>query len=201
MSDERHEPVADAELAAEAADLDAMLGRRGITLSDPAVWEAAPASVEDQIIDAIDVETGIRRPTRRRGLWLGVAAAAVAAAAAVTIVAGIALTSRPSADWEVALIPTDAAPEAAAVVYGWNEPAGTRLALDIDGLGDAPEGFIYELWFSREDRHISAGTFRGTDDLQMWVGIRRGEFPRVWITLEPLDNDPGPGRTVLDVEA
>jgi hypothetical protein len=107
----------------------------------------------------------------------------------------------PAAVWSVDLAATDAAPAATATVLGWNGDAGTRLSVSVDGLEPAPEGFVYELWFSNKDRHISAGTFAEATELEMLVGIRRGDFPRIWITLEPLDADPGPGLTVLDTEA
>ncbi len=106
-----------------------------------------------------------------------------------------------SPGWEVALEPTDLAPAASASVSGWNTDSGTRLAIEASGLDPAPAGFVYELWFSAEDQHVSAGTFAAVDDVTAWVGVRRGDFPRVWITLEALDGDPGPSRsTVLDTK-
>ena len=86
-----------------------------------------------------------------------------------------------------------------AVVEGWNEPGGTRVSLDIEGLPMAPEGSIYEFWFTRDDIHISAGTFVSPIDVQLWAGVTRREFPRLWITLEPIDNDESPsGINVMD---
>jgi hypothetical protein len=94
---------------------------------------------------------------------------------------------------------TEEAPLATAVVEGWNEPGGTRVSLDIEGLPMAPEGSIYEFWFTRDDIHISAGTFVSPIDVQLWAGVTRREFPRLWITLEPIDNDESPsGINVMD---
>ena len=94
---------------------------------------------------------------------------------------------------------TDLAPNAVATIDGWNEASGTRVRLNIDGLPAAPQGYFYELWFSEGPLHISAGSFRETDGVEMWAGVTRAEFPRLWITLEPIDEDEAPsGDTVLD---
>ena len=109
------------------------------------------------------------------------------------------LTGQGSPDWEVVLTSPDPASTAAAVALGWNEESGTRVHLDISGLDEAPDGFVYELWFSAGDVYVSAGTFRGTDGVQLRSGVRRGAYPRLWVTLEPLDGDPAPTAvSVLD---
>ena len=133
-----------------------------------------------------------------RGWWLasGIAAALVL----IVLVAAALSTADHGPDWEVALLPTDVAPQASARVLGWNTGGGTRLYVELEGLEPAPEGFVYQLWFTRDDQHISAGTFTGGEGIEMWVGVRRGDFPRLWITLEPLDSDPGPYQTVLDTK-
>jgi hypothetical protein len=59
------------------------------------------------------------------------------------------------------------------------------------------------MWLSAGARHISAGTFVEADhDLELWAGVSRRQYPRVWITLEPLDDDESlSGQTVLDTGA
>jgi hypothetical protein len=121
-----------------------------------------------------------------------------AAAALVVAVAWAGLQGQ-DPDWEVALPGTSEAPLAAGVVQGWNEPGGTRLVLDIEGLPPAPEGSVYEFWFSAGELHISAGTFKAPNEVELWVGVSRSEFPRLWITLEPLDDDESPsGVNLMD---
>ena len=200
MTDHDHNDVTDEELAKAHDDLAHILGAMGISLSDPALWAepSATASVPPPVANDSPHDAP---STRAR--WLIPAMAALAA-----LVVGVAIgwglgasRSEAPADWEVALVPTGEAPGASAVVHGWNTTGGTRLVVDVAGLEPAPDGFVYELWFSNRDRHISAGTFTDATDLEMLVGIRRGDFPRVWITLEPLDADPGPARTILDVES
>ncbi len=124
--------------------------------------------------------------------------AVAAAVVAVVAVGAIVATRQAAPDWEVALAGTDAAPGASAIARGWNEPSGTRMELDVSGLDPAPDGFVYELWLSEGPIHVSAGTFRSAEDVQLWVGVRRSDYPRVWITLEPIDDDPGPARNILD---
>jgi hypothetical protein len=182
----------DAELDAARYEVEQLLGGSGVDLSDPALWEAAP-----DLEDLIMAETSAPEHHRATPWWRLAAAASVVAVAAIGVVAFGALRSAP--DWSVALAATDLAPDAVATIDGWNEPSGTRVRLAVDGLPPAPEGFFYELWFSEGPTHISAGSFRETDGVEMWAGVTRAEFPRLWITLEPIDEDEAPsGDTVLD---
>jgi len=193
MTDERYDPVSDEELAVERVRLERLLSGMGVSLSEPSLWEE-PVPLTDPLAEIPPRDAGPRWPR----WWIG----AAAAVAAVVVAVGMSLAARePAADWEVALDATTDAPGASAVVQGWNSDGGTRLALSVTGLDPAPDGFVYELWFSNKDRHISAGTFAQAADIEMWVGIRRRDFPRVWITLEPLDADTSPAQTVLDTNA
>ena len=94
---------------------------------------------------------------------------------------------------------TDLAPAATSTVAGWNENTGTRLLVTIEGLDPAPEGYLYEFWLSDGPLHISAGSFTDSGEIDLWTGVRRGDFPRLWVTLEPIDEDESPSSlTVLD---
>jgi len=166
-------------------------------MDDPAFWEEPPADLEDRIVGLIAGPGNVVDLPERPRRWQ---MAVVGAAAAAAVLVGVFVAQRPaSPDWEVALPGTAEAPLAAGVVSGWNEPGGTRMALDIEGLPAAPEGFVYEFWLSAGDLHISAGTFKQTQGVELWVGVTRGEFPRLWITLEPIDEDESPsGVNVMD---
>jgi hypothetical protein len=165
-------------------------------LRDAAVWEEPPDTLGPQVISLI---TSSARPTvavqRRR--WV----VPMAAAAAITVIAlgiGLLFQNDPP-DWEIAMPGTSLAPEASSTVAGWNTPVGTRMVLDVRGLDPAPEGYVYELWLSRGAIHVSAGTFTDSGVVELGTGVARAEFPRLWVTLEPLDEDESPsGRTVLD---
>jgi hypothetical protein len=73
------------------------------------------------------------------------------------------------------------------------------MLLSVDCLKPAPPGFTYEMWLSDGPVHISAGTFRTGGEVKLWAGVPRSDFPRLWVTLEPLDEDSSPSvATVLD---
>ena len=58
---------------------------------------------------------------------------------------------------------------------------------------------VYELWLSQRPIHISAGTFTANVDVVLWSGVARREYPRLWTTLETIDEDESPSPiTVMD---
>ncbi len=129
---------------------------------------------------------------RRPNVWALLTVAAVAVVALV-VVANV----RGEPDWEVEVAAGPAAPEASAIASGWNTPAGTRIRLDMSNLGPAPEGFLYELWLSEGPIHISGGTFSDTTDVELFVGVARRDYPRIWVTLEPIDENESPSTEVV----
>lgn len=168
-------------------------------LMDPAIWEEPPPELENQVVALIVGNRG-RGPVRggRLERWVR----PLAAAAVVVVAVGLyGLLQTPSPDWEVAMPGTDLAPLAASTVAGWNTDAGTRMILAVEGLSPAPDGYVYEFWLSDGPLHISAGTFTADGEIELWSGVSRADFPRLWVTLEPLDDDESPsGQTVLDTE-
>lgn len=194
-----HDETNDIELERSAGGVADLIAHGGLHLDDDALWVHPDADLEASIMAAVSGGGGgggaVSIDSARRFRWLGPAVAAAAAALIVMVT----LNARSAPDWTVALGGTDAAPASSAVVSGWNEASGTRVELDITGLDPAPEGYVYELWFSAGEVHVSAGTFHGAGtDAVLWAGVARGDFPRVWITLEPLDDDPSPGLNILD---
>lgn len=171
------------------------LERRRAVLVDPATWEVPPRTLEDEVVASVG---GMRRTTGDAGgppRWIW----AVAAAAIVAIVAIAALVRSPAPDWEVTMPGTDLAPGAVSTVAGWQTGSGTRMVLTVEGLEPAPEGSVYELWLSGGGAHVSAGTFTGSGEIEVWAGVSRSQFPRLWVTIEPVDAEQGPsGATVLD---
>ena len=195
MSDHesRHIPT-DAEIGDARQSAEGYL--REISLDDPALWEEPSAGFESAVMEAIDPAIAPPELARSGRLWW-----LAGAAAAALIALGVYATRPAPADWEVALAPTDAAEGVAARVLGWNEASGTRMELIVEGLDPAPDGYVYELWLSDGPVHVSAGTFHNPTDVTLWAGVSRGDFPRLWITLEPLDDDPSPGLNLLDTGA
>lgn len=178
---------------AHRADLD--IGRAAML--DPAIWEEPAPSLEHQVVALISgspAPIGATLGSVRRWAWL-----AAVAAVAVIVLGVYGLVQTPSPDWEVTMPGTELAPGATSNVTGWNTASGTRMVLEIDGLDPAPEGYVYQLWLSRDSIHISAGTFVADGAIELSTGVARADFPRLWVTLEPVDDDESPsGHTVLD---
>jgi hypothetical protein len=125
-----------------------------------------------------------------------------ASAVVVAVIAGAGILGARRPDWTIEIEGTELAPAAVATASGWNAETGTRIVLDVEGLEPAPPGQHYELWLTRESVHVSAGTFTGPGRVEMWAGVRRSDYPRLWITLEPADQYTGPSnQTVLDTGA
>lgn len=169
-------------------------------LMDPAIWEEPSPELKDQVVALIAgnqdrTSAGLGRLER----WVR---PLVAAAVVVVVVGLYGVLRPPSPDWEVTMPGTDLAASAESTVTGWNTNSGTRMVLAVEGLAPAPDGFVYEFWLSDGPLHISAGTFAAGGEIELWSGVTRAEFPRLWVTLEPLDDDESPsGMTVLDTEA
>lgn len=171
-------------------------------LADPMLWEKPSADLGDRVVESV---MAVARPPAhpvagsRRVRLVSVAAAAVVTVASLGIWQVV--STRP--DWTLELIATAQAPDAAAAVEGWNAETGTRMEIRVDGLPPTGANAYYEVWMTAADgRHVSAGSFRSSGTITVWSGVRRSEFPRIWITLEPNDADPTPSRDVVfDVEA
>ena len=174
-----------------------MWTKLGSTLSSHSLWEEPPADLGDRILETVrgHSESGTAgrtvQPRRRRYTM----AAAVAMTAVLALAGSYVFTRTVSADWEVTLDATEEVPGASAVVQGWSTARGTRMVLEIAGIEDAPSGSYYEIWMTAPDgRHISAGTFSGSGRVTAFAGVRRADYPRIWITLESAGDDLGPSR-------
>jgi anti-sigma factor RsiW len=172
-----------------------MWARLSSTLASHSLWEEPPPDLSERILQAVRGQDE-RSPTdrkayskhRRTGLLAGVAVALL------IVLAGTFLATRSlSADWEIALAASEERPDGTAIVRGWSTSLGTRMVLDVSGIEDAPSGSYYEIWMTAPDgRHISAGTFSGPGRVTAFAGVRRADYPRIWITLETADDDLGP---------
>jgi len=162
------------------------------------MWAEPPAGLEDSIVAAIagakgpagdSVAGGGAIPERQ--LSSAVALMIGSVAAVLVLVVGVfAVLSRTSApDWEAVMAGDDTTTEATGVVAGWNTGSATRVVLEAADLGVAPDGFMYQLWFSQASGDVSAGTFTDPSYVELTVGVSRKEFPAVWIALQPIGSD------------
>ena len=165
-------------------------------------WDEPPRELEDAVVAAIGSEVGAlstaASPTRaeRRAVAVWSRSRMLAAAAAIAVVvAGVVVMTRGSTDGVAfALAGTDAQPEASAEVLVSATPGGLKILLETDGLPGAPEGYMYEAWVGDGTIAVSCGTFhlRGGDSrIELWAGVTGARFHRLWVTLEPIDDDAG----------
>ncbi len=178
-------------------ELDVLRARLG----DPAVWETPGPELRSNVIGAVVSAarpTGVSRWSAGRWWIAGAAAALVIGVATASLVM---IRGRDDgADWELALHANAASPDAVVLVHGWNTDNGTHLQLDVDGLAPAGPNEYYAIWMTSVDgQHVPAGTFRESGQIEAWSGVKRSDFPRIWITLEPDDGDERlTGATVAD---
>ncbi len=171
--------------------VESALDRHGLSLEDPGLWMSPDVALPDGTAPGAEPAA---EPSSRPAWWRWLAVAAVLVA--VVGVSSLMLL-RESPDWSVELGPTDDFPMAAATIDGWNEETGTRLLLTITGVDPAPDGYFYEMWMSEGPVHISAGTFVDVAGVELRAAVARRDYPRLWVTLEPIDEDESPNPIVV----
>lgn len=164
-------------------------------LETEAIWVEPSLGLEERI-QTLASGGGYARPATRLRRWLP-----VTVSLAILLVGTAVTFGRP--DWQLDLMATAQVPGASALVSGWNDDEGTRLRFDVNGLPAPPPGSYYEIWLTSDDGlHVSGGSFTGNGVLTTMVAVQRRDFPRIWITLEPIDEDSSPSpETVFDTEA
>jgi Anti-sigma-K factor rskA len=162
-----------------------------------------PAQVPPRLTQAV---TALTLPTpfwSRRRLAIAVALAAAVAAGFFGIGR---LTAGPDVDARatVALQPTEAAPEAAAVVQVGerDEKSGNwELILEVTGLSKLPGERYYSLWLEKDGEYgATCGTFNvgeGTTTVRMTVSYNLSRYD-AWVISEH-DDDPEPHLLRADV--
>jgi hypothetical protein len=128
---------------------------------------------------------------------LGAAAAAVAIVVATAVIASDEPTS--SEPLAAALEPTGLAPGALGEATFTRAASGWRIELDATGLPRLDSGRFYQAWLEGSDGSLVAvGSFNEGEDVVLWAGVSPVDHPRITITEETDDGDPGSsGREVL----
>jgi anti-sigma-K factor RskA len=164
---------------------------------------APPASARSQLLDAVAATP--QRGTVTRGPWRARPIATVLGAAAAIVlvaggaVAGLQLTSQPSAaqqivaaaDHEQVVIPMDGGGSVTAM---WSASLG-RAALHIEGMADLPRHSVYQAWLIRTDGHAEpAGTFLAGEnlDVTMALAAEMHAGDAIGITMEPAGGSEAP---------
>jgi hypothetical protein len=187
-------------------------GRFRDLLADDAVWaEPSPTGVDD-LLAAIEAESGgpaaaaarTGRPpapsrARRRHLML------VAVAAGIVVLTGIVGTLVRAADGDggrdFTVAGTELAPEASAVATVEETGSGVAIELDVSGLPPAEPGTYYQAWVKGTDGLVTVGTFHmrgGDDNVELWSGVPLERYPTLTVTLqEEGAGQESSGRVVL----
>lgn len=173
-------------------------------LADESMWDPVDPAVEDAIVAAIAAEAepaGAVTPISAARGWRGLV---VAGAAAIVLVVAAVVAFDDGAEpagVELALTPTDLAPEASGLVLVAETPLGTRLVLDVAGLPPAAAGRYYEAWLrTGPETGVSAGTFhlRGGDgEIELWAGVAVVDYPLFTITIQDEGDPQSSGQVVL----
>lgn len=165
--------------------------------TEPAIRASMPS--EPALTSAEQPSNVVSISSRRR--WAGPFAAGIAAALALVLGVSALTGGTDRAGIELALAPTDLAPDAVGVVEIIETPNGTVLLLDVSGLPPAPEGSYYEAWV-RQDAQVgvSAGTFHlrgGGGEIELWAGVTAEDYPLFTITIQDEADPVSSGRVVL----
>jgi hypothetical protein len=190
-------------------------GRLRDLLADESVWAEPASDGVENLLAAIEAESGGRqaagaRPSpvpARRGAVRRRALIALSAAAAVVVVVGaIGIVARPGDDdgREFDVAGTELAPEATAVATVEELGSGVAIELDVSGLPPAEPGTYYQAWVKGAEGLVTVGTFHmrdGDDSVELWSGVPVDRYPTLTVTLQ--DEGGGQessGRVVLSGE-
>ena len=158
-----------------------------------------PPELKEWVLARVRAEAR-QSPTAGWKVWLP-AAAAVLLVAAVLGFGLLRMVSGPPDG--LALTATSAAPQAGGELRGQQVGENFKVELEALGLPEPRAGEYYEMWYAREGgERISCGTFQaqknGHTTVNMSAPASAVAYPKVEVTLEPDDGDPGSsGRVVL----
>ncbi len=153
-----------------------------------------PPGLLDRIERRIDREEAaaataeLKWLARGRSRWRAAALGAMSLAAALAIALGLAIVSRPAPTRYVAVVYSDADPNAAGMVIEIDPAAGTSLVIPV--LRDAPEGSSYEMWQLRDgdEQPVSIGLLPEEPQLSPELQAAPGDL--FAISLEPEGGSP-----------
>jgi len=173
-----------------------------------------PAHDEDSSSSSSSTVVVVGGGVRRRELWVPAAAAAALVVVVVAAIFGIGVLERIGVDDEpeasggggggVVLEPTALAPQARGELRGEKAGQNFEVELEVRGLPELREDEYYEMWYAKHSgQRISCGAFRvqpgaKTTTVQLTAPLNAVKYPKIEVTREPDDGDPGTsGKEVL----
>jgi Anti-sigma-K factor rskA len=173
-------------------------GRLRDLLADESMWAEPASDGVENLLSAIEAESGGRRaagarpspvPARRGAVRRRALIALSAAAAVVVVVGAIGIVARPGDDdgREFDVAGTELAPEATAVAMVEELGSGVAIELDVSGLPPAEPGTYYQAWVKGAEGLVTVGTFHmrdGDDSVELWSGVPVDRYPTLTVTLQ-----------------
>lgn len=177
-------------------------GEDGLVAPPDDLWDRIAADVRADVQADVPADAGptpvVALPRRSGTRMLGLLAAAVLVV--VALAAAALLVGRDSASSTelvaqaslsgAGLDPGGDSTGAAQLIEG---ESGWKVAIEVDGLPDAPDGSYYEAWLLGPDgsQVQSLGALTGAEQLAVPDGLAIEDFPLVDVSIEPIDGDPG----------
>ncbi len=166
-------------------------------LRDSPTWLEPRPALEDAVARAIADAVSGRRKSRRLRYRVAVGAAAVAAACA--LVFGLTSHHDARAQFEGRLTASGSERGATGSAEVYRSRSGFRVVLDASGLTELPSGRYYEAWLADSNgTELPVGTFSSSrGEITLWSGQSSGDFSRMTVTLETVDDNPAPSTDVV----
>jgi hypothetical protein len=166
-------------------------------LSDSPTWLEPHVALEDAVVFAVGEARSRRRKSRR--LFYRVAAGAAAVAAACAFVFALASHRDAHAEFKGRLSASGSQHGATGSAEIYRSRSGFRVALDAEGLTELPAGRYYEAWLAdAKGTELPVGTFSSSrGEITLWSGESSGDFERMTVTLESVDDNPAPSTDIM----
>jgi hypothetical protein len=166
-------------------------------LRDSPTWLDPRPALEDEVVSVIGAARSRRRTSRRFVYRIAIGATAVAAACA--LVFGLMASDDAHAQFKGRLNASGSERGATGSAEVYRSRSGFRVVLDAAGLTELPADRYYEAWLADSNgSELPVGTFSSSrGEITLWSGQSSGDFARMTVTLESVDDNPAPSSDVV----